>query len=517
MQAEPLGSPTSLVYELTEQIESADVAPGVLVSHTVHPYLHDFAAVVSFALRVTCTPDFDLASRLLSGRRSLAVIAAPSKLIRRAFDKEIWCQPSDAELLKSFVADLIGLRRKSFLAAMKAIRTYVTGLHRIADDLDLAYTLLVASVESLAQDFDGYEGSWKDFEEGKRRKLEEALRGADATTADRVKTALIEIEHLALTRRFRDFAMNHLSPAYLREPGRVGAVGRLDMRDALREAYRLRSRYVHNLRGLPSLLSTEMSFREVARVGHATLLTLEGLARVARHIIFEFVAREPKNDLEAYDYSLERHGVIQAELSPEYWIGRPEALRNDAGRRWLEAFLQQFGGHLQSNSPMTDLSAVLVRIEEMLPELSKAQRRPFIALYCLYNKVVPLENRATNFEETVRKHNEELAEPAVEALVTHLLLNVTPGWTLDQHHTVHDDYFEQRNQRNGFRAPGVFEAGFSLALAERYRAAGQPERALALVTFAAENLPTFIPLQMLEKEFDVSLTIDWGEVMLPAR
>jgi hypothetical protein len=48
--------------------------------------------------------------------------------------------------------------------------------------------------------------------------------------------------------------------------------------------------------------------------------------------------------------------------------------------------------------------------------LTRAQRRPFMALYCLYNQVVPPEIRAANFEETVRKYNEELAEPVVEAL-----------------------------------------------------------------------------------------------------
>jgi hypothetical protein len=99
---------------------------------------------------------------------------------------------------------------------MKAIRTYVTGLHRVADDLELAYTLLVASIESLAQDFDGHEGSWNDFDETKRKKIDQALADADVATADRVRAALVEIEHLALSRRFRDFA-------YLREQGRVGA------------------------------------------------------------------------------------------------------------------------------------------------------------------------------------------------------------------------------------------------------------------------------------------------------
>jgi hypothetical protein len=517
LQAETIGTPTSIIYELTEQMESDEIAPGILISHGVQPYMHDFAAVVSFALRITCSPDIDLCSRLLSGKRSLAVSSAPSKLVKRVFDQQIWCQQQDRDFLISFVRDLIGLQRRSFLAAMKAIRTYVTGLHRIADDLELAYTLLVASIESLSQDFDGHEGSWNDYESSKRKRIDDALKDADATTAHRVRAALVKIEHLALSRRFRDFALDHISPAYFRETGLVGVTGRLDMRDALKEAYSLRSRYVHNLRRLPDLLSTDMSYSEVVRADHATFLTLEGLARVTRHIILQFVARQPKIATEQYDYRLERYGIIQAPLSPEYWIGRPEGLTPNSGRMWLESFLQQFSGHLQSNSTMTELGAVLVRVEEMLPELDKRQRTPFLALYCLYNRVVPAENRAANFEAIVRQYHEDLAAPSMEALATHLILEVNSGWTIEQHRAEHDHYFEQRNQRSGFRAPGLFEAGFTLALAERYRIAGQIKDARALVSFAAENLPGFPALQTLEATFDPDQPIDWGKVLLPNR
>ena len=52
----------TLIYEFTELIED-----DVLLSHGIDPYLSDFAAVVSFALNVTCTPDPELTFRLLGG------------------------------------------------------------------------------------------------------------------------------------------------------------------------------------------------------------------------------------------------------------------------------------------------------------------------------------------------------------------------------------------------------------------------------------------------------------------
>ena len=150
-------------------------SPGALVSHTVAPYLKDFAAVVSFALNVICTPDYELAARLTGARPGVLTESPPNQHIRRAFDNRVWCQDEDAAHLVQFVENLIGLDRKSFLAAMRSIRTYVNGLHRLADDFGLAYALLVASIESLAQDFDGHLAAWSDYEESKRLAIDKAL------------------------------------------------------------------------------------------------------------------------------------------------------------------------------------------------------------------------------------------------------------------------------------------------------------------------------------------------------
>ncbi len=514
LQVDPFGNPRPLVYELTEQMEGGRVTQDVLISHGVQPYLHDFAAIVSFILRATCTPDADLCARLLSAKRSLAVATSPDKLVRRVFDKEIRIRPSDAKVLTSFITNLIALKRKSFRAAMEAIRTYVTGLHRVADDLEFAYMLLVASIESLAQDFDGHEGQWSDYEESKRRRIDIALADADEVTAKRVRVALVKIEHLALSRRFRDFALDHVSRCALHEAGRAGAPGRHDLRDGLKEAYSLRSRYVHNLRDLPRLLDSDFSYSETIHSGHATYLTVEGLARVARTVILEFVTRQPKVETEVYDYRLERYGIIQAPLAPQYWIGRPELLRPDSGRQWLEGFLQQFAGHLLSKTKGTDLGAVSYRIEEMLPTLKTEQRTPMAALYCIYNQIGPTENRSPKFEETINHNRDVLESPSVESLVVHLILGIVPSWSLEDHKALLDLYFGQRNQKSGFRAPELFEAGIILVLAERYRTSGAFQEAMGLLSFAADNALNFPAVSSIERQFDPEVTIDW-RVLIP--
>jgi hypothetical protein len=118
-------------------------------------------------------------------------------------------------------------------------------------------------------------------------------------------------------------------------------------------------------------------------------------------------------ETEVYNYHSERHGLIQAPLAPQYWVGRSELLRSDSGRRWLEGFLQQLAGHVLSKTTMTELGAVSSRIEEMLPGLKPEQRTPMAALYCLYNRIVPTENRSPKFEETINHNRDVLASPSV--------------------------------------------------------------------------------------------------------
>ena len=514
-QADATGTPRPLIYEITEKFEDDAVrAAGVLISHTVQPYLRDFAAVVSFILRVTCTPDADLCARLLNGKRSLGVMTPPDKLVRRVFDKEIFFQQPDIDLLKSFTTDLIALERKSFLATMRAIRTYVTSMHRLKDDLELAYMLLVASIESLSQDFDAHKAQWSDYEQSKRQRIDKALANADGVTAKRVRTAILEGEHLALARRFREFVLAHLSDSDFQESGRNGSLGRLDLRDALKEAYGLRSRYVHSLRDLPHLLDTDLSYSESIHSGHSTFLTLEGLSRVARKVILEFVARRPKCETESYDYRLERYGIVSAELAPQYWIWRPDFLVKGKCRKVLSALLSQLAAFVLSKSPISDLHQVCAKIEGEFSRFRGDDRRACAAIYILFNCGLPLDQRRANYEKFHKLCAKALQNPSIEALCLHLILGSVPSWNADDQRDTLDSYFEKRNQKGGLRVPELFEAGMLLSLAERYRSEGQLDQTRTLLTIAAVNAVHFPALVSLQVQFDPDLRIDW-RVLLP--
>ena len=507
-----------LVFEFTELIEQPP-APGVIASHGIDPYLHDFAAVVSLALNVTCTLDPEATSRLISNRNSTVVRSPQCAIIPRMFDNQVFCQDDDAIQLVEFVQNLIGLKRKSFLAAMRAIRTYVVGLHRLADDLQIAYVLLVASIESLAQQFDDFQPEWADYDEGKRLSIDRALANSDTVTIKEVRDALLKNEHISLARRFRDFTIEHIQGSYFREDA-VGVdrpASRADLEGALREAYRLRSQYIHSLKELPSLMTMGANPGEIVQVGGVTLLTIQGMARLARHVIIEFIRRQPKVEKEVYDYSKERVGIVSMPLAAQYWVGKPENVTHLSGPRLLVGFMQQITSYFieGESAVITDLRPMLKEVERLLPSISKSQRRPFLALYFLFNKLVLSNEQMAKLKTIERHYLQEIVEPSIESILVHLVLKILPEWPLREHRRIYELYFEQRERKSGLRVPRALEAGLSLQLAERYRLADDVESARELVKSAVENHPGHESLRNLEQGLNPAMVIDWCKVILP--
>ena len=513
--------PTVLVYEFTERMEGEEQGPGVLVSSTVDPYLQDYSVVVSFALNCACTPDVDLARRLTTGQRGLATRVAPQTLVRRFFDGEIWCKPDELKFLEEFVEKLIGLPRRTFLGAMRALRTYVNGMHRIADDLELAYTLLVASVESLAQDFDGHESDWDSFDERKRKAVDQALSGADEVIAQRVREALLRVEHVALARRFREFAVAHTTPAYFRQGPSAASgllLGKSDLAEALGMAYQSRSKYVHQLRRLPDAVTLGHGHGETAIEDRTTHLTLQGLSRLMRSVIIEFVMRQPTVQHEPYNYRLERSGVVQVRMAPQYWVGGAEGDITKAGRDKLEGFLQQLASCLlrEPDAVVTDLRPVLAAACEFVPRLEKRLRLPYLALHALFNMHVARQDFAEMPSAIETLIQEELGEPSSEALIAHALSGQTVSWSLEAHRAWLNTYLRRRAAANGLRLPRLFEAALALELAERLRGVGDMEGCRGVVALAVENHPGHSGLLGAEANLLPAVPISWRDIMLPA-
>jgi hypothetical protein len=509
----------AFIFEFTERMEGdGEAKPGILVSRTIAPYLDEFAVVFAFALNVTCSPDPDLVGRLVGTGRLSQGRHRPSNYVNRVFDPNLWCQDDEVLGFTAFVSDLFRLQRKSYRAAVRAMQTYVTGLHRTADDPELAYTMLVAALESLAQGFDGHRAEWSDYDATKRAPIDAALEGGNPALVHRVREAILENEHVALARRFRDFTMAHVEPAFFREEavGVAGPIGRSALPDALRQAYKLRSGFIHRLDELPRLLTIGDFATDSTRIDGTPTLSFRGLARLVRHVIFQFVRQQRKLDAEPYDYRLEQSGVVQLELAPEYWIGNTANLDPESGLRRLEGHLEQLAYHLSGapDAKITDLRDLLGAVEGQLAGMTPAQRRPFVALHVMFNALLPSDQKMASVRE-IEKYHREFDDPSPEAMVVNLLFQRDPPWSLAQHREALERYFTRRSRKAAARLPSLFEAGVTLHLAERYRLDGDAATAHELVGFAVDNMPGHGALRDLEANFDPAKAVNWRGILLP--
>ncbi|OAL76275.1 hypothetical protein AY606_13255 [Acinetobacter sp. SFB] len=508
-----------LIYELEEVIEACGEGSGFLVSHGIASFILDFSSILSFALNCTASPSYTLTERLLSNEIGVTTHATPNKVVKQTFDKIIYCQESDKQFLINFTRQLIGLERKTYLGVMRAIQTYVTGMQRIADDFELAYTLLVASIESLAQDFDGHQATWLDYAQNKRRAIDAALSDVGEDSAERVRNAILQNEHTSLGKRFREFAIQHITPSFYREEAdqAINPLTCFDLHTTLSNAYLARSKYIHNLKKLPKPVDRDTGYTETCRIENKTWLTLQGLSRLARHIIIQFIMRQPTVEREPYNYSLERSNVMQLKWAPQYWIGRVDFTKGSGVIR-LEGFLSIFANILEKtpNESLADLTDLLTQLESNIDSLYKEDKQAFIALYTIYNLILKKSQRLDNAEEFIRKYERHLLSPNPSALITNHIVGLTLNWSIEEHHDCLMKYFKERDNKMCFRCPQIFESGMLLQLAERYREAGEIAKAIELIGKAVENYPSHTCLRKFETDFKTEAKlIESNKILLP--
>ena len=510
-----------LTCEVTERLEKLGKQPqaGELVSTGGDTLINDFAALVSFGLNVTCTPDQNLTRRLIATKRmALGSCGLPSSYIPRIFDSEIVSNGNEIKQLNDFINDLIGKDRKTYQGLMRAIRRYVIGMHRISDDIDLAYASLVASIESLAQEFDQFSPEWNDYDQRKRKLMDEALAEASSEIRDKVRAAILKSEHVALGRRFRIFALEHLTPSFFREEAALTSspVGRSDLDLALKNAYQIRSKYVHELHPLPKLLTNMPYHADVTRIDGQPTLTFQGLARVARHVIFQVLSRAPNVSSETFNYRNALPNIITMPVAPQYWIWNADGYNKDNANQYLEGFLSQYVDYLQTDAAFTDIRPVLFKIESLVPNLNKvSQRLPMVSLYLMFSWFLPEEERTKNLD-FIGNYRDDFSTPSIESLLIHILTHQIPTWSLSELDELLNKYMKQRYHKQGLNIGVFFEAVITLWIAEKYRSEGNENRAKELIALAVENFPSNIQLRDFECSLieDCLATIDWKKILL---
>ncbi|MAA93985.1 MAG: hypothetical protein CML22_06785 [Rheinheimera sp.] len=506
-------------YELHEKVEKFGEGAGVLVSNSVSSYITDFSALLSFYFSCIASPDFNVVKRLMSNEVGVSTRCRPSELVSRFFDRNIVCVPSEFSSFVGFVEKLLSLKRVNYLAVMQSIRTYVTAIHRLSDDLEVSYTLFVAALESLAQAVDEHKPTWNDYEERKRKVVDTALAGAASVDAKKVRDALLEIEHTSLSRRFKLFTQLHIAPSYFREGACdiVNPIAEGELDKALSNAYQARSGYIHNIKPLPRLLTISPSKSEVMTISGSPWLTMQGLTRLARHVIIELVSRQESVEKEEYDYSLEQPNIVRAPMAFQYWGSRIDP-SEDSGFKKLQGFLGELAACILSEKTGDERPSVTNLVDVIEDAISKRDmtrkkfRLPYLALHAIYKSSVRSEKTLSPLPESFIT---ELNEPSPISLIFHVALTSVPSWDTDTLEKVVYKYFSTRYHKHAVLAPPIFEAGMYLMLAEGFRKSDNHELAVFYIGKAMQCLPGNKMLMDFEIAYaKLPTEINWVSILL---
>ncbi len=502
---------TPVTIEVIDRLETIapDGSKELMIATGGTELIDDAADVFSFSLNISCSRNDAVMERFVPQQLGGRPTRMPSSILRRTFDPGIVLREEDFTQCREFATKLLALRRDHFEAAIRSIRTVTDECLLVSDDPALACTLLVASLESLAQlSIPANERrSWDTYDGKKRKVFDEAIGNANLSPdqAATLREAVLEIDQLSLRRRFVDFTLAHIEPSFYRSEAAdaVRPIRSTDLAHALNVAYQLRSTNVHTLQALAPELWAITDRADTLHWEGRPVLSLEGLNRLCRHVIRTFVNRGPTDLDETFDYRRHLPGIVRMPLAPQYWIWQAEIYSPDTAPQVLEGFIQTFVATLADpdNPQIPDLSAVLEKIEAALPDTaSVAQRRPMVATYLLWHAIMSPDHHRPEATATLERYEADLHGPNQVGFAVRVLLRQNIEWVLSDQLELIKQRRDDLQRGRGQPLPPRFDAALLLATATRCWNEDRVDDGIALISEAVEVLPGETQLIAIENE-----------------
>lgn len=466
---DPHGSVARYVVTYINQIEKEPASPLVRGGDT--EIIEQFRLLLMFGLRGFFASERLEVEHACRVRPQSSNDYVPSLIVDRFCAARIHAENDDLARCEALVRNVIGLRRRTYVATMAYLRNFVHALEAADTNIDLAYSMLMYGIEALSQQFGTFDPTWTDYEERVRTRID-SLLSSDPALRDQIRDALLQSTPVRIQQRAIAFVEEHLSDDFfegehLRQ--RKLPLRRSFVRRAIRNAYQRRSKFVHQLERAQYLQASFSDFDTLTR-DHEPFLTFRGLFRVAEQVVRHFITTREKVDTENIDWPSELPGRITAQLAPSYWIGNANTLQPNGAHERLSAFLGQAQDALSGGGSVTDLRAVLLKIESFMTKGSGSipQRRAMASLYVLYHTLVKpnpdLEAIKVN-DDAFSRCQELLKSCSMESLVTRLLLGSEFEWPRDECAEVVSAYLEEKFSSDSVSLPAETEAALLAEIA----------------------------------------------------
>lgn len=484
-----------VIAEVFEKQETHDKHGNlnVLISTSGHEMIDEFSLLISFYLNTLCTTSYTQATELLKNSQTSRIQTDPRKYIHRFFDESNFVQDEEMKELNEFTYKLLNTSRNSYETSMKAMRRYVTAMARIADDFDAAYALLVASIESLAQYHNDYKTDWQDYADNKRKPLDKILNKVDEAIASQIREAIISQEHIGISRRFYSFVMDNLDEAFYNptENNAFSVIGKRDLKIAIKNAYGMRSKYIHTLSSLPKEITDHPTLNYMTYVNEKPFLTFNGLAAISRELIKKFVLKQEECKKENIDIISLLPNVITGAWASEYWLGNKDDYVKGKYNIFLIALLDKIELILKGHKgiAMPDMLPVLSKIEaEIKSTKNKFDKCSMLTFYWLcFIYIIPKEEMSESAFLT--EHIHHINGTNIYSLLMAAIYNQEDIENAESDWEFFKDYSQTKYNKNSLTLSEYFESLIALNLIATFTLLGNKEKIEEIKSHIAINLP----------------------------
>ena len=462
-------SVSSYVISYTNQIEKERA--GVLVRTGDSEIVQQFQLLCIFGLKAFFDTDRNSVEINCREKPRRSGDYLPSTFVPRFFESQIHGQMDEIKAFIKFVDKVIGLPREKYLVLINCLNNFSHALQTLNYNLDLAYSMLVYSLEALSQSFDNFEPTWKDYNPEIKNKLDRLLSKTDSDVAENIRETLLKSRNLRSQQRFIDFITNHISDSFFTDEAIhvKNALRKSELKRALKNAYSMRSNYVHQLKHIQEQLRVpQIAEDDVFHWQNEPYLTFSGLTRLAHHVISNFIWEQESVESEDYDWTKDLPGSFRMEVAPQYWIGDDEGFTPSQATKRFSGLLSNIQQARVSNGSLVDLRKLLEKYESLIPTANKKDKIPMLATYYLYNVYVVQEAKRPDYKEFLKQYEDIFNECCIEMMIVYLLTNQKWPWDIKECVSHYNDYMEKKFSKNALSVPLLIELCLIVEIANMY-------------------------------------------------
>ena len=397
----------------------------------------------------------------------------PSKILPEYFSLQK--VSGDFENYKLFLDKVLKLSRKKYKAILSSIGLFFQALNAVNYNLELAFSLMVFSVESLCQKFDDFQENWEDYDEDIKSEINKLVKNYGISDDDcgDLKYILLKNDHQKATKRFINFCVDYVSEDFFKGEAvnSKNPLKKSDLQHVLKNCYSIRSSYVHSLKKIEKVnyLISMMDDKETLKNETDIFLTFTGLTRLVHHILNNFIFSCEETGFEEIYFVEEMPDMVNAQLAPQYWITDERGFKPDNIFIYYHYFLTLL---VQPHDKrLLEFKELMYKIEKDLKKgVKKNFKGTMLIFYYLCNKLYDENGISENFNLTCEKYdiNSTLDNLCIETLICKLILNEDICWSLDNIIICYENYVKNKFRKNALNLSDYYENCIVMYICKRF-------------------------------------------------